>query len=145
MCITKIRKLEQSLQSQEQYIKYLYATIDGYEAEIENLRCQNRNLRLSLKNALKNTIPLKEEALQALEKQLADAENVNIQLKRRISELLQISRKSKMSRHHTDPPEDLEQMSSNELLNTIRNAVTQMSIDLITKAITPDDPRQGVT
>src|SRR5207248_9811197 len=83
MCITKIRKLEQSLQTQEQYIKYLYTIIDGYEAEIEELRCQNHYLRLSLKNALKTTIPLKEEALQALEKQLIDAENVNIQLKRR--------------------------------------------------------------
>jgi len=41
MCITKIRKLEQSLQTQEQYIKYLYTIIDGYEAEIEELRCQN--------------------------------------------------------------------------------------------------------
>lgn len=67
MCITKIRKLEHSLESQEQYIKYLYATIDGYESEIENLRCLNRNLRLSLKNALSN-ISLKEEALQALKK-----------------------------------------------------------------------------
>ena len=78
MCITKIRKLEQSLQTQEQYIKYLYTIIDGYEAEIEELRCQNWNLHLSLKNALKTTIPLKEEALQALEQQLADAQNVNI-------------------------------------------------------------------
>ena len=143
MCITKIRKLEQSLQTQEQYIKYLYTTIDGYEAEIEELRCQNRNLRLSLKNALKTTIPLKEEALQALEKQLADAENVNIQLRRRISELLQNSRKSKMSIHHTDPPEDLERMDSDELLTTIRNASMQMSIDIITKATTPDETRQA--
>ena len=88
MCITKIRKLEQSLQTQEQYIKYLYTIIDGYEAEIEELRCQNQKLCLSLKNALKTTIPLKEKALQALEKQLIDAENVNIQLKRYISKLL---------------------------------------------------------
>src|SRR5438128_12030000 len=130
MCITKIRKLEQSLQTQEQYIKYLYTIIDGYEAEIEELRCQNRKLRLSLKNALKTIIPLKEEALQALEKQLIDAENVNIQLKRRISELLQNSRNF---RHHTDPPEDLERMDSDELLDTIRNTSMQMSIDFITK------------
>ena len=88
MCITKIRKLEQSLQTQEQYIKYLYTIIDGYEAEIEELRCQNKKLRISLKNALKTIIPLKEEALQALEQQLADAQNANIQLKRRISKLL---------------------------------------------------------
>ncbi len=143
MCITKIRKLEQSLQTQEQYIKYLYTIIDGYEAEIEELRCQNRKLRLSLKNALKTIIPLKEEALQALEKQLIDAENANIQLKRRISELLQNSRNSKMSRHHTDPPEDLERMESDQLLDTIRNATMQMSIDFITKGATADETRQS--
>ena len=142
MCITKIRKLEQSLQSQEQYIKYLYATIDGYEAEIEDLRCQNKKLRISLKNIISN-ISLKEKALQALEKQLADAENVNIQLRRRISELLQNSRKSKMSRHHTDPPEDLERMDSDELLDTIRNTSMQMSIDFITKGTIPDETRQS--
>ena len=100
-------------------------------------------MRISLKNALKYTIPLKEEALQALEKQLADAENVNIQLRGRISELLQISRKSKMSRHHTDPPEDLERMDSDELLTVIRNASMQMSIDIITKAITAEETRQA--
>ena len=135
MCITKIRKLEQSLQTQEQYIKYLYTIIDGYEAEIEELRCQNQNLRLSLKNALKTIIPLKEEALQALEQQLADAQNANIQLKRRISELLQNSRNSKMSRHHTDLPKDLERMDSDELLDTIRNTSMQMSIDLLLKVL----------
>src|SRR5688500_17607248 len=110
--------------SQEQYIKYLYATIDGYEAEIDDLRCQNKKLRISLKNVLSN-ISLKEEALQALEKQLADAENTNIQLKRCISELLQNSRISKMSRHHRDPPEDLERMDSEDLFTTIRNASIQ--------------------
>jgi hypothetical protein len=143
MCITKIRKLEQSLQTQEQYIKYLYTIIDGYEAEIEELRCQNKKLRISLKNALNTTIPLKEEALQALEKQLIDAENANIQLKRRISELLQNSRNSKMSIHHTDLPEDLERMNSDELLETIRNSTMQMSIDFITKGTTPDETRQS--
>ena len=48
MCIARIRKLEQFLQSQEQYIKYLYITIDGYEVEIEDLRCQNKKLHISL-------------------------------------------------------------------------------------------------
>src|SRR5213080_1289157 len=132
MCITKIRKLEQSLQTQEQYIKYLYTIINGYEAEIEELRCQNQKLHLSLKNALKTIIPLKEEALQSLEKQLIDAENVNIQLKRCISELLQNSRNSKMSRHYTDILEDLERMNSDELLDNIRNYTMQMNIDFIT-------------
>ena len=135
MCITKIWKLEQSLQTQEQYIKYLYTIIDGYETEIEKLRCQNQNLRLSLKNALKTTIPLKEEVLQALEKQLIDAENVNIQLKRHISELLQNFRNSKMSRHHTNLSEDLEWINSDQLLDTIRNATIQMCINLLLKVL----------
>ena len=33
-----------------------------------------------------------------------------------------------MSIHHTDPPEDLERMNSDELLNTIRNSTMQISI-----------------
>src|SRR5436190_3816383 len=107
------------------------------------LRNLDARIDLSLKNALKTIIPLKEEALQALEQQLADAQNVNIQLKRRISELLQNSRNSKMSRHHTDLPEDLERMDSNELLDTIRNTSMQMSIDFITKGTTPDEIRQS--
>ncbi len=78
-----------------------------------------------------------------MEKQLIDAENANIQLKRRISELLQNSRNSKMSRHHTDPPEDLERMESDQLLDTIRNATMQMSIDFITKGATADETRQS--
>ena len=65
----------------------------------------------------------------------------NIQLKRRISELLQNSRNSKMSIHHTDPPEDLERMNSDELLDTIRNSTMQMSIDFI--IYMPDEARQS--
>src|ERR1041384_6684785 len=112
------------------------------------MRPRLRNLDARIKNyaslsALKTAIPLKEEALQALEKQLIDAENANIQLKRRISELLQNSRNSKMSRHHTDPPEDLERMDSDELLSTVRNSTMQMSIDFITKGTTPDETRQS--
>src|ERR1041385_3285108 len=48
-----------------------------------------------------------------------------------------------MSRHHTDPPEDLERMDSDELLTTIRNTSMQMSIDIITKVTTPDETRQA--
>ena len=135
MCITKIRKLEHSLESQEQYIKYLYATIDGYESEIENLRCLNKKLCISLKNILSNLL-LKEEALQILKKQLAEAESLNIQLKKRISEILQ---NSKMARHHTDAPDDLQNMDSDELLTVVRNSSMQMSIDIITRSTTPDE------
>ena len=48
-----------------------------------------------------------------------------------------------MSRHHTDPPEDLERMNSDELLDTIRNSTMQMSIDFITKGTTADETRQS--
>ena len=47
-----------------------------------------------------------------------------------------------MSRHHTDLPEDLERMNSDQLLDTIRNATIQMSIDFITKDTTSDKIRQ---
>lgn len=101
MCISKIRKLEQSLETQEQYIKYLYVTIEGHESEIEDLRNQNKKLRISLKDVLSN-ISLKEEALQALEKQLVEAESKNLELKNRISEILQ-SAKINMARANPDP------------------------------------------
>jgi chromosome segregation ATPase len=101
MCITKIRKLEQSLETQEQYIKYLYITIEGHESEIEDLRNQNKKLRISLKDALSN-ISLKEEALQALEEQLVKAENKNLELRTRISEILQSARIN-MARANPDP------------------------------------------
>ena len=48
-----------------------------------------------------------------------------------------------MSRYHTDPPEDLKRMDSDELLDTIRNTSMQMSIDFITKGTTPDETRQS--
>jgi uncharacterized coiled-coil protein SlyX len=68
MCVTsQIRKLEQYLQSQEQYIKYLYGIIEGHESEIEDLRRQNKELREKLRNALQS-ISLKEEGAQALER-----------------------------------------------------------------------------
>jgi hypothetical protein len=98
MCISKIRKLEQSLETQEQYIKYLYVTIEGHESEIEDLRCKNWELRISLKDALSN-ISLKEEALQALERQLIEAENKNLELKDRISVILESVRTSRTDKN----------------------------------------------
>ncbi|CAB4480514.1 unnamed protein product [Rhizophagus irregularis] len=62
----KITKLAHTLQSQEQYIKYLYGVIEGHESEIEELRQKNAELRAKLKKALE-TASLKEEGLQALE------------------------------------------------------------------------------
>jgi hypothetical protein len=68
MCvILQIKKLEHTLQLQEQYIKYLYSVFESYESEIEDLRQKNKELREKLKNALESA-SLKEEGLQALER-----------------------------------------------------------------------------
>src|SRR5271154_2066959 len=94
MCVaSQIRKLEHDLQSQKQYIKYLYGIIEGYETEIENLRCKNKELREKLRNALQ-LISLKEEREQELERQLIEANTINIQLKNRIKELISKTCKS---------------------------------------------------
>ncbi|GBC46968.2 hypothetical protein GLOIN_2v1885507 [Rhizophagus irregularis DAOM 181602=DAOM 197198] len=68
---TQITKLAHTLQSQEQYIKYLYGVIEGHESEIEELRQKNAELRAKLKKVLE-TASLKEEGLQALERQLIE-------------------------------------------------------------------------
>src|SRR5271170_3968657 len=94
MCVTsQIRKLEHDLQSQEQYIKYLYSIIEGHETEIENLRCKNKELREKLRNALQ-LISLKEKGEQELVHQLIEANTINIQLKNRIKELISKTCKS---------------------------------------------------
>ena len=96
----KIHKLERELESQEHYIKYLYCQIEGQEAEIEELRRNNEQLRLKLKNAL-SSISLKEEALQTLEQQLIDFEEKNIQLKNRIQTL--VTKFHNMAQVNLDP------------------------------------------
>ena len=60
---TQITKLVHTLQSQEQYIKYLYGVIEGHESEIEELRQKNAELRVKLKKALE-TASLKEEGFK---------------------------------------------------------------------------------
>ena len=51
MCLTsQINKLESDLSKQEQYIKYLYSIIEGYEEEIEDLHKKNSELRVQLKD-----------------------------------------------------------------------------------------------
>ncbi|GBC47418.2 hypothetical protein GLOIN_2v1885507 [Rhizophagus irregularis DAOM 181602=DAOM 197198] len=88
-----IIKFECTLQSQEQYIKYLYGVVSGYESEIEELRQKNAELRIKLKNALE-AVSLKEEGLQALERQLIEVDTLNIQLKARIKELARRQQKN---------------------------------------------------
>jgi len=65
----------------------------GHETEIENLRCKNKELREKLRNALQ-LISLKEEGEQELERQLIEANTINIQLKNRIKELISKTCKS---------------------------------------------------
>jgi chromosome segregation ATPase len=142
MCITsQIKKLEKDLVSQEKYIKYLYGVIEGHEAEIEDLRQKNSELRLSLKNALE-TASYKEDCLVSLEQQLVEAEDKNIQLKSRIN-ILQSKLSSMAGSIHRDTPAILQNMDNDDLLTYIRNNVTQMGIDLITKATTPNEPREA--
>ena len=71
----------------------MYGIIESYETKIENLKCKNKELRKKLRNALQ-LIFLKEEGEQELERQLIEANTINIQLKNRIKELISKTCKS---------------------------------------------------
>ncbi|CAB4413324.1 unnamed protein product [Rhizophagus irregularis] len=120
---TQITKLAHTLQSQEQYIKYLYGVIEGHESEIEELRQKNAELRAKLKKALE-TASLKEEGLQALERQLIEVDNLNIQLKDRIKELANRQRKNMAA----IPPDPITEILNNRA--TIANSVAGIRIHL---------------
>ncbi|CAB4414621.1 unnamed protein product [Rhizophagus irregularis] len=120
---TQITKLTHTLQSQEQYIKYLYGVIEGHESEIEELRQKNAELRAKLKKALE-TASLKEEGLQALERQLIEVDNLNIQLKDRIKELANRQRKNMAA----IPPDPITEILNNRA--TIANSVAGIRIHL---------------
>src|SRR5215470_11478394 len=85
----KIRKLESDLSIQEQYIKYLYGILEGYESEIEELRKTNSKLRLQLKDVLE-TISFKESVIEHQDECIKEIENKNLELKNRILELSSI-------------------------------------------------------
>jgi len=86
MCLaSQIKKLESDLSKQEQYIKYLYSIIEGYEEEIEDLRKKNSELIVQLKDTLE-TASFKEECLVSLEEKIDEIENKNAELKNRILE-----------------------------------------------------------
>src|SRR6266498_4035425 len=77
MCLTsQIKKLESELSKQEQYIKYLYSVIEGYEEEIEDLRKKNSELKVQLKDTLETAL-FKEECLVSLEQKIDEIENKN--------------------------------------------------------------------
>ncbi|GBC31186.2 hypothetical protein GLOIN_2v1778046 [Rhizophagus irregularis DAOM 181602=DAOM 197198] len=115
---TQITKFAHTLQSQEQYIKYLYGVIEGHESEIEELRQKNAELRAKLKKALE-TASLKEEGLQALERQLIEVDTLNIQLKDRIKELANRQRKNMAA----IPPDPITEILNNR--TTIANSVAE--------------------
>ncbi|GBC18979.1 hypothetical protein GLOIN_2v1885507 [Rhizophagus irregularis DAOM 181602=DAOM 197198] len=120
---TQITKLAHTLQSQEQYIKYLYGVIEGHESEIEELRQKNAELRAKLKKALE-TASLKKEGLQALERQLIEVDTLNIQLKDRIKELANRQRKNMAA----IPPDPITEILNNR--TTIANSVAGIRIHL---------------
>ncbi|GET63888.1 hypothetical protein GLOIN_2v1885507 [Rhizophagus irregularis DAOM 181602=DAOM 197198] len=107
---TQITKLAHTLQSQEQYIKYLYGK-------------KNAELRAKLKKALE-TASLKEEGLQALERQLIEVDTLNIQLKDRIKELANRQRKNMAA----IPPDPITEILNNR--TTIANSVAGIRIHL---------------
>ena len=114
----KLKKLETDLSNQEQYIKYLYGILEGYESEIEELRKTNSELRLQLKNALE-TISFKESIIEYQDEHIQEIENKNLELKNRISEL-----SSKIM--DTLPPSSglpLEGLTDIALMNDVRGHV----------------------
>ncbi|GET58505.1 hypothetical protein RIR_jg14174.t2 [Rhizophagus irregularis DAOM 181602=DAOM 197198] len=115
---SEITKLAHTLQSQEQYIKYLYGVIKGHESEIEELRQKNAELRAKLKKALEMA-SLKKEGLQALERQLIEVDTLNIQLKDRIKELANRQQKNMAA----IPPDPITEILNNQ--TTIANSVAE--------------------
>src|SRR5215469_16595838 len=114
----KIRKLESDLSIQEQYIKYLYGILEGYESEIEELRKSNSELRLQIKEALV-TISFKESVIDCQEEYIKEIENKNLELKNRISEF-----SSKIM--NTRPPSSglpLEGLTDTALMNDVRGHI----------------------
>src|SRR5215469_10982065 len=114
----KIRKLESDLSIQEQYIKYLYGILEGYESEIKELRKTNSELRLQLKDALE-TISFKESVIEYQDEHIKEIENKNLELKNRISEL-------SLKIMDTRPPSSglpLEGLTDTALMNDVRGHI----------------------
>lgn len=114
----KLIKLESDLSIQEQYIKYLYGILEGYESEIEELRKINSELRLQLKDTLE-TISFKESVIEYQDEYIKEIENKNLELKNRISEL---SSKIMDTRPHTSGL-PLEGLTDTALMGDIRGHI----------------------
>ncbi|PKK62069.1 hypothetical protein RhiirC2_790912 [Rhizophagus irregularis] len=130
----QITKLAHTLQSQKQYIKYLYGVIEGHESEIEELRQKNAELRVKLKKALE-IASLKEEGLQALERQLIEVDTLNIQLKDRIKELANRQRKNMAA----IPPDPITEILTHRA--NISHNIAGIRIYLDHTTLITDDPR----
>src|SRR5205814_805021 len=131
MCLTsQINKLESDLSKQEQYIKYLYSVIEGYEEEIEDLRKKNSKLRVQLKDALE-TSSFKEECIASLEQKIDEIENKNIELKERI-----LKYSSKVNNGVMDPRPIQDAFSVKDLLGpTLKINIYDHAIRMLNRLI----------
>ena len=141
MCLTsQINKLESDLSKQEQYIKYLYSVIEGYEEEIEDLRKKNSELRVQLKDALE-TFSFKEECIVSLEQKIDEIENKNIELKERILEY-----SSKVNNGVMDPRPIQDAFSVKDLLGpALKQNILDHAIRMLNRLVHLDNTRENMT
>ena len=141
MCLTsQINKLESDLSKQEQYIKYLYSVIEGYEEEIEDLRKKNSKLRVQLKDALE-TSSFKEECIVSLERKIDEIENKNIELKKRILEY-----SSKVNNGVMDPRPIQDAFSVKYLLGpALKINIYDHAIRMLNRLVHLDNTRANMT
>src|SRR5205809_436068 len=135
MCLTsQINKLESDLSKQEQYIKYLYSVIEGYEEEIEDLHKKNSELRVQLKDALE-TSSFKEECLVSLEEKIDEIENKNAELKNRILEY-----SSKVNNEVMDPRPIQDAFSVRDLLGpALKQNILDHAIRMLNRLVHLDN------
>src|SRR5207247_4390582 len=141
MCLTsQINKLESDLSKQEQYIKYLYSVIEGYEEEIEDLRKKNSKLRVQLKDALE-TSSFKEECIVSLEQKIDEIENKNIELKERILEY-----SSKVNNGVMDPRPTQDAFSVSDLTGpALKQNILDHAIRMLNRLAHLDNTRANMT
>src|SRR5207247_2038201 len=140
MCLTsQINKLESDLSKQEQYIKYLYSVIEGYEEEIEDLRKKNSKLRVQLKDALE-TSSFKEECIVSLEQKIDEIENKNIELKERILEY-----SSKVNNGVMDPRPTQDAFSVSDLTGpALKQNILDHAIRMLNRLVHLDNTRKTI-
>src|SRR5947207_9261069 len=140
MCLTsQIKKLEFDLSKQEQYIKYLYSVIEGYEEEIEDLRKKNSELKVQLKDTLE-TASFKEECLVSLEEKIDEIENKNAELKNRILEY-----SSKVNNGVMDPRPIQDAFSVKDLLGqALKQNILDHALRMLNRLVHLDNTRENM-